>query len=116
MPRQPYSPYNHNTQCGHSHVTAVPVNTSTTIKLNILREQLEEQIKALEEKINLADGAFTKELTELKQNIVEINSELDEVEALNNSLEQRLSLIEVEVEDVQTQVEGIYLDGGEITF
>lgn len=113
MPRYPKSRYNSETI--HSCTPAAPVNTSTTIKLKILREQLEEQIKALEEKINIAGGAFTEELTVLKQNIVEINSELDEVEAINNSLEQRLTLIEVEVEDVQTQVEGISLDGGEIT-
>lgn len=113
MPKHPKSPYNSHHICN----PAVPVNTSTDIKLKILRDQLEEQIEILEEKLETAGADYTEEINILKQQVTQITNEINEIEIIHNTLVQKINIIEEEVDEVQTivdSVENISLDGGEI--
>lgn len=129
MPRDPKSPYRpaHQHGCTPTHV---PVPTSVDIKLNILKEQLEEQISESNQSIQ----SLTVEITNTKQEITELEISQDaklaefkeEIESQIGSgasnLAAELEAVKQDVQKIEEAQTNIWenvtklsVDGGEIT-
>lgn len=129
MPRYPKSPYRPTHQPGCT-PTLVPVPTSVDIKLNILKEHLEEQISESNQSIQ----NLTVEITNTKQEITDLEISQDaKLAELKDEIESQIgsgaSNLAAELEAVKQDVQKIEeiqiniweditklsVDGGEIT-